>query len=418
MKELRKTLIALLAIATTLASCSNDECPENTHPNAINPEAETATLVVRLQSESTYASTRDTEAGSTEEDKIQKLAFLFFDENGNAVSSPASGNVTLTNGHVYTFTGEAEKQVQVLILANADNASDFNGKTLSEVEKLFVSAVLENTNSKSENTKMGTVPTNGFAMSAKVGTTKLSSSSKVEKTALLRRLSSKVNAPTNGTGGAVDASDKFTQAKTEDLFETGRTVDPTTITFNYQGYALINGVTKSIVWMDDKLNNWNVNKYSNLYQTSTFNGDGTYATTYSGHYDNDYFLLNDKVSQIYVYENVAPLIDPSDKDQGYVKNKTYALVIKGTLTTTENVTNPTVTRYWRANILGGYDYKIARNSVIKTGIAKITGPGYETPKEAEEGGKAPEGGGGAGDIEITVSVQPWEIVLDNELELE
>lgn len=233
------------------------------------------------------------------------------------------------------------------------------------------------------------------------------------------RLLSKVNAPVMSS-----AVVELTDAKKRELLGLQPEDEINgTFSFNYRGYGMINGMSRS-----DMYPNWNAgNIEKSLWSswdatnkgrwTSRYGSDNLPLSFYSQKEGDSFWIPNTLTSDVvYVYENSPALITDANGLEGYVKESVYAFLIQGNLIfTAGDGSTRTFERYWRVNLIRDDEYKIFRNAIYTVTVQKIRSIGYKTPAEAEEDkdiGEIIPKDGQTG-ILAEIKVMPWRLKVQN-----
>lgn len=407
-------LFAIALVALLLGACSkNDDVIDGTPT-----DGDGAVVNIVLNSDSKAPGTRETEAGSTAESEVSKLEFFIFDANGNKDTQTP---YFALNAYQYktTINIASSGNVRFVVVANASIGGAIG--TFGELQaKLAGRAFAADGASLNHNTRV--IPTGGFEMSGETVTVIASGSYENTVTVGLDRLVSKFGKPafTPAAAGFLNLPD----VDLVELWGAGTTITNADMVFEFNGYALINGVNKSLLvnrtdwnntsaspattwkgkWVEWYLANESVAGMK--YLASSFNASGEYTNNYSGKSSNGTWFLDD-TNPVYVYEN-APAIITTNVGKGYDAQKVYAFIVKGTLT----ANSKTVTRYWRVNLITESDYHIYRNKSYGVTITSIKTAGYATPEEAEKNDPIVPVEGETY-VDVTVIVNPWEVILSS-----
>lgn len=391
-KNLFLPLVTVTAIVF-VPSCTHKEVPnKNGKKNA----------TVEIAIVSAVRAAGGTQGGSADENKIEKIEAYTFNASGNlvdyiAVPAPIPSRITLK-----AESGNAT----VALVANATTGSQ---STLGALN----AAVGTWTFDYSNNT---VVPADGFVMSDGKGI--YLNEGENSTSISVKRTVSKFERPTF-TGTAIDLSGVELNKIREVFPGFGETSDRAEIEFSYTGYALANGLNKTLV-MNESNAGWPAQRttwYADkglAYLNSAFEGTGSYALTngvYSGAMANP--------AAVYVHENFpyADFTSAGSTITAYNPEEVYCFVIEGKL-----IWNATeVPRYWRVNLLRQSgtgasqtddNYKVYRNGVYTVNIDEIRTVGHKTPIEAEE--EMPViNPAGETSVSITVTAVDWDVFISN-----
>lgn len=368
--------------AFALVSCNNSD--DNVAPN---PKGGEALITVKIEGTNTRA-LDGTETATDAENKINSLEFFVFNDNGTFQKyyKPAS-----LSGSQYSFLVSAGN-LKVLVAAN----QNLGTTTLdyADFKKTLNATVLNDGTSR-------TAPT-AFAMAAEGQVTVVESETNVLDLTV-RRLMSKVNAPTVKDGIAVTAPDD----KLLEVFELAAdgTV-PTNIKWTFDGYAVINGINKSYAF-EYTLSAWKRFTGAENFKTE-FDIDENITDVYSGTAADVAvgFLPAATATPVYVYECVPTKLTGGDGTTAttFAPDEVVAFIVKGTFSG-DGV--DAVTRYWRVNMIKDDIWKIYRNTVYKVTMNEIKTIGWATPKEAEEEGPIVDPTENS--ISINIATAPWDV---------
>lgn len=275
------------------------------------------------------------------------------------------------NGGVYDFYVVANQQVGSL-------------ETKSELLSKLSSRVIAPTDSR-------TVTSSGLPMVGASTAYALDGAQTAHRITMpLKRRAAKFEPPVAASGLKVRLADPSDL----DAVLPGVVYDPESpnLDFNLTGFALVNGINKSWLFGAElRGTDWSLPSGA-TYQLSSFDAGGAYTGVYSGVVDfgppPTYFLdpAAHDVEYIYAYEN-APSSKTVDGVTGYDRNEVYAMIIRGTVSPTDDPSN-IVTRYWRVNLVRGSassprNFSIEENKAYRIRINEIRSLGYATPQLAE-----------------------------------
>lgn len=423
--------IAILSaglFAAALVGCEKNE------PAAVGPKfGEPTEVSFTLESKSTPSRgiTGTTVAGVGNENLVTSLEFYIFDDAGTAldpaVSSTTPGYIkfdTDTSGGSPVYPGLTQKikvssgnAKKVIVIANMSLGSP---ASLSVTTYAQLKALLSTGEFGTGANDPRVIPDTGLEMSGFTETAVVEDGRTDNRVYItISRLVSKVNAPKGLSNVAVELTQQEDIDKIWD--KSANVTTSSTITFAFEGYAVINGLDKSNVsftgnasgdYKDPKTTAWDTwVQTGKSHINSAFDSAGDYVSNYSGvQYDGEagesLFLDGtdeDNGHRVYTYES-KPASMTSNGITGYDPLTVYAYIVKGDLT----ANGVTVTRYWRVNLVQDDNYHMMRNCSYDVTIAKITSPGHATPKDAETDPViVPEDGETAADF--IVSIADWDI---------
>ncbi|MGL5317234.1 MAG: fimbrial protein [Bacteroidales bacterium] len=349
--------LCLCLMLLVFAACSNTELAEPT------PESGNSYINVTLQNAQTKAGT---EVGTTEESKIDHLAFYIFKKSGSLEKKYAFTGADIALGKQYQLTClNGEKYLYVV----ANDAALFGKLTLGTQDSVF---------NKAFTSKQEIAPESPFIM----------------------------------TG-------KYLNQSTGDVLKLVPNPDntPSTTPVTVSIARLVGKVTLSTTPVESKfeLKSFrviNANPFSNYFKKATSFAEGAvkpdnesaFNTWTDGYFVDNYAPVTVKDAPAYAFENWN-----SDPRRG----NTTAIIIGGIYK--GNDTNNTKVTYYRFN-LGGKELKWAfnRNTHYKVTITEVYEEGNLTEDGAEENNP---GGGKPTDpliqdviISATVTIEPWAIV--------
>ena len=378
-----------------LSSCNKKE--KETCCNAEFGEPTEA--IVTLSSLVTRAPS-GTEAGTTEENYISSLEFYVFDNTGANLDpevGAGEGYLKFNNPsglrHKIKLSAGANKKIIVVANMNLGAPSgSLNITTYNQLTAKLSNGEFKATSGQNDHNSR-IIPVTGLEMSGfTANATVVAGRSDNVISIAISRLVSKIEPPSF----AANIKVALTNVQVEQVWGLGAVLDNSAdTTFTFEGYAVINGVTKSSVnfagradgnYKDPVALAWDTWTGPRTHLNSAFVSQ-MYSNNYSGKQSGEWFLDGTQTEnghRVYAYEN-----KPTDMSfngiSGYMPETVYACIIKGALTATING-GPTVTetRYWRINLIASDYFHMMRNCVYKITINKITTPGYSTPQEAEE----------------------------------
>lgn len=248
------------------------------------------------------------------------------------------------------------------------------------------------------------VPAHGFEMSGK-NTAIIKKGSHTNTVVIeLDRVVSKFSEPEFATSDLVNLPEECMN----ELW--GEVVDNSNITFEFEGYAFINGLNKTLLMNRDDWGPWDEKWFDWLTTTgmsaglkyigAEFDDDDDFENTYSGKDEDDSWFID---GPVYAYENVPAQI--TLHAAGYDRDKVYAMIIKGSLTANEN----SMTRYWRINLIKDSKYIILRNKHYKITVTSINSCGFRTPQEAVEDLPIVPIDGDTY-VNVIVTINPWDVI--------
>lgn len=414
---MKLTTPSAIVLAALLLSACHRTCdidgnePDNNGRTVVNIILDRATK---------GATTRDTNPGSTAESNISTLEFFIFDANGNR---DALTPYVVLNTYQYktTINIASSGNVRFVVVANASAGATI--PTYADLQaRLATREFTAGETTLNHNARH--VPAGGFEMSGETVASITAGSANHQVTVGIDRLVSKFDKPvfTSAASGFLHLSD----ADLKEVWGANTTVTNADMTFACDGYALINGVNKSLLlhrrdwnnppvatWEEEWISWYDTNETAgNLkYLTSGYDATGEYTNNYSGQDNNRSWFLND-TDPVYVYEN-SPAIITTGVGKGYDARKVYAFIIKGTLTAHAGLAaEETVTRYWRVNLISGSDYHIYRNKSYGVTITSIKSAGHGTPERAEKNDPIVFMEGETY-VDVTVAVNPWEVIVSS-----
>lgn len=393
--------LAFSLAALAFGACSNDNDADNGGSNKQQTQ-NAATIEISVKNATVPRST--TETGTAAERNISVLEFYVFNADGSTDGTTsylqktyASGaSVGTTRLQISANSDGTATSKTIAIVANSNIGSVADYATLKA--KLGTSVFTAEMTTLNHNAR--TVPSNGFEMSgestfsAQIGTTS-------SVTVGISRLVSKFNMPLFETT-ATDFK-AMPEADLEALF--GEATTNAEVDFTFNGYALVNGISKSDLYVATTWDQATKTPYLN----SEFETSGEYKNNYSGLQTvggtADWFLSASATEEpVYVFENIPGTITV-DGASGFNPKQTYAFIVKGTLAkgSVEKI------RYWRVNLIKDSEYSIIRNAVYKLTVNSIKSIGYNTPKEAEESDPIIPLNDEAY-VDVTVVVNNWEVI--------
>jgi hypothetical protein len=434
MKKISSLLMLFAAIAL-MTACSSDD--------TIVQENGVGKVTVQIKGGATTAVSRATQAGTQAENEIKSLEIYVFNSDGSldtkvgqTTTAAGTGYVSiptasLTAGHQYQFQVTAGTGKKVLAIANASLGPQA-GKNFLAVEQTLITAAYGSANSAIVDA------TNGMPMSGVAEGWSVENGAVIAVDVKISRLAAKIIAPEpNATGVTVDFT-KLRQVDIDDIFGTGSGLTPAdTYTYQYQGYAVINGLKNSAAYTPADFSTWVTDTYYkpgatagaapavNLYNWPTFNSSGAFAAPpYSGGSTAPYIVTAQQVPAVYAWANKPATGVDAGGQIGYVSGTVYAYIIAGTVTgsNTTGVTNKvSSTRYWRINIYSttttiGTDaipYIITRNTIYNTTINKVSSKGYPTVEDAAGGHEEILPPPTAAAANFTIEPQDWEVLTEN-----
>lgn len=416
MKQIKTISVILLAIV--LCACNKNQAPNAEFGSPTDVDI----MLVNTQISPSRAPSGK-EDGTADESKISWLEFYVFDQTGNTLD-PEVGrvdDVTPGNGYLKLTTSELTNKLRVsagtnkkfIVVANSSIGAPAAGYNTYESLKAKLSAeTFTATESGSDHNSRST-PADGFEISGYTSATIAAAQSNNKVYITIMRLVSKINAPTLVANIPVELTN---QEQINEIWGEGTTVTTSTpITFEFNGYAVVNGVTKSSVsfvgnasgnYLDPVGSAWDTWS-AKTYLNSSFNADGSYKNNYSGAFEGNWFLDATEANnshRVYVYEN-KPTSVTINGVVGYKPETVYSYIIKGTL---KAASETDAVRYWRVDLTKTDLFHIMRNCVYHVTINKISTPGYNTPKNAETTpGIIPDPSQTASDFVITVA--QWDV---------
>lgn len=417
MKTSKSLAIAMAALL--LSACSkNDEVIDG----GLN-KGEGAVVNILLENGAKGSTTRETDPGSAAESKVSTLEFFIFDSNGDKDSQTP---YFALGAYQYktTINIACSGNVRFVVVANASIGSAM--ATYGDLQaKLAGREFTAGETALDHNAR--TIPAGGFEMSGETVSVITGGSAENSVTVGLDRLVSKFGQPT-----FTSAATGFLNLPDIDLAEVwgaGTTVTNDDMEFAFNGYALVNGVNKSLLlnridwnnssatpattWEEEWVNWYDANETSQSlkYLGSNFDASGKYTNNYSGKNSNGSWFIED-TNPVYVYEN-SPAIITANVGKGYDSQKVYAFIVEGTLTANAGTSDEqTATRYWRVNLIPESDYHIYRNKSYRVSITSIKSAGYATPEEAEKNDPIVPVDGETY-VDVMVIVNPWDVIVSS-----
>ncbi len=372
------------------------------------------------------------EPGTNDENKVSWLEFYVFDQSGDT-PDPEVGKTDdeVGNGYIRLDGGGLNRKIRVsagtqkkmIVVANSNIGPLAEGYNTYETLKKKLSSAEFIANATALNHNSRTVPSNGFEMSGFTEATIAEGTDNNQVYVSISRMVSRINAPVLADDIPVEL---VQQEQIDAVWGEESGITPADeISFEFVGYAVINGRKKSTVsfvgneaeiYTEPKTVAWNkwgdITGRDNLL-SSFATTDGSYTNNYSGKDGASWFLDGKKTEntdRVYAYES-KPTSVTVDGVPGYDPESVISYIIQGKLSTADG--SNVQTRYWRVDIHKGDIYHLMRNCVYKVKINKITTPGHGTPEEAEKPGIIPNPDETIADF--IISVDQWDI---NEYETE
>jgi hypothetical protein len=407
MKNVGYKALALFIAGTTVAGCSNDTTIYEP------PVADGTFVTIKLQGD---AKTRAEETGTAAEKAINKLGIYVFNQDGSRdalspyVEIPApSGETQFT---VPVVSGQGKR---VYVVANgASDTIKVSGvyANLETVEKTFSAIVMDKNNSTLA------TPTDGFMMSGLSAEWNVEAGENSTAAVHLARLVAKIYAPTLDNNATVDFS-KATQEEINAVFGAGTKLVPSdSYTLQLTGYAVINGLHKSVLyntadfitWVEKSYYDDSVTPVVSLYDKATYDANGIFTSSYTG----ATLLTTTANPYIYAYEN-KPVRRMNNGVEMSVANTVYAFIVAAKITGTAVADGSITTsaeRYWRVNFYKGDIYKVQRNAAYRITVNKVVTLGAGTPEDAENGDGpfVPDPGNSA--VNIRIDVLNWNLLSE------
>lgn len=411
--KINNILAASLIAALGFTACAKDSGEK------IEKKGNPAEVTVNLKAPKATRADGGTEPGEGNEIAVTSLEFFVFDSSGTPDSETPYLRKTAGLNSATTLPITAGDGKQFLVGVNTNIFADLAAYEAAaatpanvvhaEILKKITALELINTNSK---TNPGS---GGFVMSAEATKNVLEAPAVNTLTMTIERTLSKVESP-------VAAANLTTTAVAEDLDmlkelwpAVAATADIENLTWDFDGYVVINGIKNSYVFERD-LESWTAPYLSPATGASWFKT--TYAdasgvainTVYGGSGTDDNFIAAGSTDVVYVYENSPEKIagQPGEATT-FVKDQVTAFLIKGTFSCDDSATYPDVTRYWRVNLIKDDVWKVYRNSIYRITLNNVLTPGYATPKDAEN--TDPIVDPNETSITIDLNIAPWYIKI-------
>lgn len=368
MKKIFKNLAFFTALVAVASSCQKNEIIDDS--DVVN-EGD-AIAVIELSNLKTYGPT----SPSTEpENRLTSIEFYVFDDVGQP-DATRSYYKPATVSQTVSFAVASGNNKKFVVVANMDlgdlttlGVPDYNG-----FRAVLANKVLDN------NTSTYIAP-GQFIMSGETVADVVLDKADNRVQISLARLVSKIKSPEVLSTVVID----LPATDIEELWGPGTTVTNSDITFELNGFGIVNGLDKSSVLFTgnaagDDSQTWDTWSHTGkTYYASTFDPvTHDFTSLYSGFESGSWLRGSNEV--VYVYEN-EPVDDGNTGMPGFTKESVYAAIIKGTF---KDGSGSSIERYWRINYIKEDNYKTFRNSVYEATITSVISKGYENPEEAEE----------------------------------
>ena len=390
--------------------------------------------------------------GSAAENKISSIEMFGFDNTGENLDEETidgDGYISMDIANTVAFPYKTQVKMgageskDIIVVANANIGEPEEGDTFDDIMGKIHTALLNNTNST-------VVPTDGFVMTGYVLDAEVTEGNNNKIAVAMDRVVARIEYPTAAAAVVVTLdADELKEVYGEEA----TAVDLGAVSFTLDGFAVINGLSKSSIGFvgnkvyegendetvysvyDKPLHSpgideedefewdlWEESVTEDGVKTegaavtargprSTTNANSLMAdgipgaaTEWTGAYSGNAFLTS-ATPAVYVYENKPDWII-TEGLAGYDTDGIIALIVKGTLTPANTAEYDAETRYWRVNVRAQNAYHVLRNSSYHTAINTIITPGYKTPQEAEEE-KPIIPIDGEISAEFTISINPW-----------
>lgn len=410
-------LLAIALAALLFSACNNNDDIIDGNQS----KGEGATVNIVLENGTKGINTRETSPGTEEESHVSKMEIFIFDEQGNP-----DGKTPYLSFDTYrsktTVNIANYGKIRIVVIANSSIGKEVASTYAALQELLATQEFVADATTPKHNAR--TIPTEGFEMSGEQTITILGDSKENTVTVGLDRLVSKFDKPVINSDEV--GFFKLSDLELEAVWGKGTDIANEDMKFTFDGYALINGVNKSLLlnrtdWniatnippatWELKWAEWyaeNKDGYALKHLNSGFGAD-EYTNSYSGMQGESWFINDEK--PVFVYENSPEIID-INVGKGYDPKMVYAFIIKGTLTVGENEDEKTAVRYWRVNLIPESFYHIYRNKSYAVTITSLKSGGYATPEEAEKNNSIVPMED-AIYMDMIVFVKPWGLVTSS-----
>ncbi|MCD8042584.1 MAG: fimbrial protein [Tannerellaceae bacterium] len=399
--KLLKLFFLLFIVSLAGVSCSKDE-PVAGNENGTG-EIVTATFVLS-ESSPVRSGVQSTDQGEVYERTIKTLEFYIFDKEGNRDTDEYNyKQITIQEGqkqYEHNFPVTAGEKY-FLVAVNMELGILKNVTTINELKKHLSNVELDNTNSQQTDGN-GRVY---FPMSGESGLVEITPNNSQKITLAIERLFSKIEAPRKAATVKMNLSD----TNLKNLFGDGVTNED--VSFHLEAYCVINGINKSYVFRTN--NEWLLPDEAGVeYFTTDIENNSVYSGTV-GEGANETIWLKPAATEtsatetpVYVYENY-PVAKQQNGMEMFEAKTLYAMVLKGTLSAKDKTTS---TRYWRMNLNTKGGYKIDRNAKYIFTITQLNSIGSENEEDNDGDGGGLVPGEGAAAVEVTLDVQPWNVL--------